>query len=575
MKRVCSTTLIAALLGAGAVAACSGPSPDQLGGGGSGGSAADPNAAQLPGSGSGGGTSGSGSGSGTGATAPVNTNPPGDVGNVTIHRLNAAEYDNTVRDLLGDTTHPSSAFPPDDGINSFTNNADALSISPLSFAAYETAADTLATNALANPAIMTCDGTGAAGANACATQIIAPFLKRAWRRPVTTDEVAGLAALVQVAAMQSQPFSQGIQLAIKAALLSPNFLFRVELDPDPTSTTPHVLSDYELASRLSYFLWSSMPDDALLASADSGKLSSSMTELDAQVARMLADSKSRAMLDNFASEWLNHTLANAKPDPTLFPAWNEDLRAAMAEETKQFVGSFLFGDQSLKDMMDASFTYVNGTLASYYGVTGVTGADFVRVQTPATSHRGGIFTQGSILTMTSIATRTSPVRRGEWVLTDILCDPPPPPPPNVPSLPAVVTTGTMRQQLAQHRADPACASCHTEMDPIGLAFEHYDAIGRWRDTDNGVAIDTTGTLLDGSNFDGAAQLAALIKEDPRFISCTTGKLFSYALGREPQAYDSVRVDALGRGLADTQYRAKSLITNIIHNDAFRMRHGGN
>jgi hypothetical protein len=228
------------------------------------------------------------------------TNPAGDVGNVTLHRLNASEYDNTVRDLLGDTSHPSASFPPDDGANSFTNNADALSISPVLFELYESNAERLATSALTNTAIMTCDGS--AGEDACATQILAPFLRRAWRRPVTSEEVSGLASLVKVAAQEGQPFGQGIQLAIKAALLSPNFIFRVEIDPYPNAETPHPLGDHELASRLSYFLSRSMPDDALLASADSGKLATSASELDAQVARMLDDPKARALLDNFAAQ---------------------------------------------------------------------------------------------------------------------------------------------------------------------------------------------------------------------------------------------------------------------------------
>jgi hypothetical protein len=386
--------------------------------------------------------------------------------------------------------------------------------------------------------------------------------------------VTGLASLVQVAAQEGQPFSSGIQLAIKAALLSPNFLFRVEIDPNPAADSPHPLGDFELASRLSYFLWSSMPDDALLASADTGKLATDPAELDAQVTRMLEDPKSRALLDNFAAQWLTHTLPNAKPDATAFPAFNEDVRAAMAEETKAFVGSFLFGDQALPDMMDASFTFLNAPLAAYYGVTGVTGTGFVRVPVAPGSHRGGLLTQASILTMTAIATRTSPVRRGEWVLSDLLCSPPPPPPPNVPALPAVVSSGTMRQKMEQHRSNPACAGCHVQMDAIGLAFEHYDAIGRWRDADQGLPIDATGQLPGGQTFDGVGGLATVIKNDPRFVQCATQKLFAYALGRDPQPLDDPRMTALTKGFADEHHRTKALLVSIIHNDAFRMRRGG-
>ena len=507
-----------------------------------------------------------------GASIDSPTNPPGDVGRVTIHRLNASEYDNTVRDLLGDTSHPAAAFPPDDGVGSFTNNADALSISPILFEQYEASAERLATSAVANPKIMICNGV--TGGDACATQILTPFLKRAWRRPVTADEVSSLASLVKVAAQEGQSFSQGIQLAIKGALLSPHFLFRVEIDPDPAADTTHGLSGHELASRLSYFLWSSMPDDALLASADSGKLSTDVTELDAQVTRMLADSKARALLDNFASQWLLHTLPNAKPDATAFPAFDEGLRAAMAEETKAFVGSFLLGDQSLPDMLDANFTYLNARMATHYGIPGVTGTDFVRVPVSPASHRGGLLAQAGILTMTAIPTRTSPVRRGEWVLSDLLCSPPPPPPPGIPPLPTTASTGTMRQKMEEHRKNPSCAGCHAQMDPIGFALEHFDPIGRWRDTDQGQAIDATGQFDDGRKFDGAHELAQVIKGDPRFGECATQKVLSYALGRTPREGDVTRLSALTKGFADGQHRTKALIVSIIHNDAFRMRRGG-
>lgn len=509
--------------------------------------------------------------SGVDGTSP--TNPAGDVGTVTIHRLNASEYDNTVRDLLGDTSHPAAAFPPDDGAESFTNNANALSISPILFERYEAAAEALATTALGNPKIVTCDGA-TASPDACAKQILTPFLRRAWRRPVTADEVTSLASLVQVAAAEGQPFTQGIQLALKAALLSPNFLFRVELDPDPKATTPHELDDYELASRLSYFLWSSMPDDTLLASADEGKLTSDDKALDAQVERMLGDSKARALLDNFAAQWLIHTLPDAKPDATTFPTFDESLRSAMAEETKAFVGSFLLGDQSLPDMLDAPFTFVNARLATHYGIAGVTGDALVRVPVAPETHRGGLLAHASVLTMTAIATRTSPVRRGQWVLAELLCAPPPPPPPDIPALPSTVTTGTMRQRMDAHRSNPACAGCHTQMDPIGFSLEHYDAVGRWRDTDQGLPIDATGTISGGRSFDGAASLASVVKKDPRLGACATTKLFSYALGREPQDLDADRLGALTKGFAGAQHRARALIVSLVHNDAFRKRRGG-
>lgn len=503
------------------------------------------------------------------------TNPPGDVGNVAIHRLNAAEYDNTIRDLIGDDSHPSASFPPDDGAGSFTNNADALTISPLLFESYEAAAEKLAAVAVTGPGrsrVITCD-PAALGDEACATQSLTSFVKRAWRRPVTSDEIGRLVGLLAVAKSEGEGFDAGMTLAVKATLLSPSFLYRVEIDPDPTSGTPHALSDYEVASRLSYFLWSTMPDDALFAAADAGKLQTA-DDVEAQARRMLKDPRSRALLDNFASQWFMTRLANAAPSPDVFTGYDDDLKQAMAEETKQFVGSFLFEDRSFTDILDAKFSFVNERLAKLYGIPGVTGTSFVRTDLTQDSHRAGLLTQASFLTETSIATRTSPVRRGAWVLENLLCTQPPAPPPNVPALPATNATGTMRQRMEAHRSNPACSGCHTMMDPIGLAFEHFDGIGRWRDTDQGQPIDATGQLTNGATFDGAGQLADVIRNDARFTKCATRKFFSYSLGREPRDYDQTRLDALGADFAKQGYHASQLVIDIVRNDAFRKRRGG-
>jgi hypothetical protein len=493
-----------------------------------------------------------------------------DIGAVTIRRLNAVEYDNTVRDLLGDTSHPASAFPPDDGAYGFTNIGEALSISPLLLEQYQLSASRLAGKATSNPDIMICDGA----TEGCAAQILAPFLRRAWRRRISPGEVDSLAAVVANAQSNGVTFPGAMQVAIEAALLSPSFLFRIETDPDATATTPHALDDYELANRLSYFLWSTMPDDALLAFADAGKLSDPRV-LDRQVRRMLADSKATALIDNFISQWLLHAFDERTPDPATFPSFDEELRAAMAAETKAFASSFVFGEQRLPDMLDARFTFLNARLASHYGLDAVSGAELTRVALAEGSHRGGLLTHASILTMTSAATRTSVVRRGEWVLSELLCSPPPPPPPNVPALPVAVSVGTMRQKLDEHRKNPACQSCHTQMDPIGFALEHYDALGRWRDTDQGLAIDATGKMPTGQAFDGADELAKVIKNDPRFVDCATRKLFTYALGRVPGTFDERRLQGLVKAFARDDYRTKDLIVNIIGSDAFRMRRGGN
>ena len=510
------------------------------------------------------------------AVDPANPSDPlvgvkqdGDVGNVTVHRLNSAEYDNTVRDLLGDTTRPSTAFPPEYGADSFTNNADELTISPILFERYEAAAEKLAAAAVANNAIMTCDGTE--GFEVCAAKILGAFLPKAWRRPVTQAEIAQLVALVKVAQTEGDAFNQGMQLAFKASLLSPHFLFRVELDPDPASSAPHRLSEHELASRLSYLLWSSMPDEALRAAADAGTLT---RDYDQHIERMFADGKAKALLDNFAMQWLNGILGEAKPSATVFPAFNTSLRTSMAGETRAFLESFLFSDASMLDMLDANYTYLNAELAGFYGISGVTGTGFTRVTLDPTSNRGGILRQASVLTMTSISTRTSPVRRGEWVMVKFLCQHPPPPPPDVPALPPTITEGTMRERMAEHRKNPVCATCHKLMDPIGLAFEHFDGIGRYRSTDNGLPIDAAGQI-NTTSFDGAGSLATLLKGDERVASCMTKKVFSYALGRSPRDYDSDRLSGLTADFAKGGYRMKTILNAVTHNGAFLLRRGGN
>ena len=492
-----------------------------------------------------------------------------DVGSVTIRRLNRVEYDNTVRDLIGDTSHPSRAFPPDNGAEGFTNNADALTISPILIEGYEAAAEKLAAKAFDNPAIVTCSADRL-GDTVCATQVLSRFARRAWRRTTTPTEISRLVAIVESERARGRSFREAMELAFETTLLSPHFLFRIESDPDPASKAPHPLSDFELASRLSYFLWSSMPDDALLAYAEAGRLSSPRV-FDAQVKRMLDDPKAGALVDDFAADWLLHTMGDAAPDGTLFPGFDASLRASMTNETKEFLRSFLFGDQSLTDMLDAPFTYVDGRMAAFYGLPEVTGSTPVRVPLGATSQRSGLLGHASVLTMTSVATRTSPVRRGEWVLSELLCSPPPPPPPDVPALAENATAGSIRERMEEHRKNPVCASCHSQMDPIGFALENYDAIGRWRDTDDGVRIDATGQLPSGLAIDGARDLAQAIKGDPRFPSCSTRKLYAYALGRSPTPRDAPRLFGLTKAFVQGNHRTKDLIMNIASSDAFRMR----
>jgi hypothetical protein len=416
-------------------------------------------------------------------------------------------------------------------------------------------------------------GAATAGSQACAQVILGRFAQRAWRRPVTADELTRLYGLVTLATQQNDTFEAGIQLALKAVLLSPNFLFRVEVDPDPTSTNPHPLSDYELATRLSYFLWSSMPDDTLFQAAQAGTLHDPATLL-GEVDRMLADPKAQALTDNFAAPWLNQrALALARPDATVYPSFDEALRGAMAAETQAFFQDFLANDESALDMMDAPFAYLNQRLASEYQLSGSFGSTVEKVMLDRdATHRGGLLTQASILTASSIATRSSIARRGKWVLTDLLCSAPPPPPPGVPPLPATPPPGeTLRQQMEQHATTPACAGCHNVIDPIGFGLENYDGIGAWRTTDQGSPIDASGTTSAGQRFTGPQELAAIIKSDPRLPACMVQKFFIYAFGRDVAADDSGSLSSIGGGFAGSGYRLKALIHQLVVSAAFTTR----
>jgi len=462
-----------------------------------------------------------------------------DAGTVTIRRLNRVEYDNTVRDLIANAPSFAASFPPDDGAGGFTNVADALTMSPLLFERYEAAADELASAALLDPTVVTCDPR-ALGGDACVTQILGHFAKRAWRRPVAADELTRLVGMVRDAETRGLTFAEGLHLALESTLLSVSFLFRIELDPDPASDVPHPLTEYELASRLSYFLWSTMPDDVLFAYADAKKLSEPAT-FEREVHRMLKDPRAAALVDDFASQWLLQTLSGATPDAAVFPGFDEALRASMGAETKAFVGSFLFEDQSLLDVFDAPFTYLDGRMAAHYGIPGLTGTRLVRVPLWPGTHRGGLLTQASVLTMTSEADHTSPARRGEWILAELLCT------------------------AAPGELSPSDA---------GAPLEHYDAIGRWRDADHGLPIDATGKLPAGPAVDGAAALATAIKNDARFPACATRKLFAYALGRAPAPSDAQRIADLTVAFARSGHRTRDLIMGIVTSSAFRTRHGG-
>jgi mono/diheme cytochrome c family protein len=421
--------------------------------------------------------------------------------------------------------------------------------------------------------ILICDPNSG---QACLEKIISTVARRAYRRPVTKNDVASLMKMVRTSKAEGLSVEQGIQVAIQAMLVSPHFLFRIERDPDPTDPAKiHKITDIELASRLSYFLWSSMPDDELLSLAEAGKLRAAGV-LEAQVRRLLADEKAAAFADNFAGQWLEtRNLDVVKPDPQKFPSWNPELRDAMKTETRMFFETMLRENRPLQDFLDAKFTFLNELLAKHYGIEGVTGSEFRRVDLK-TDQRGGVLSHASVLTVSSYPTRTSPVIRGKYVLQNILGAAPPPPPPDVPVLDeaAVGNAGSLRQQLEKHRSNPTCASCHNRMDVLGFGLENYDAIGRWRTMDGKFPIDVSGTFPNGKSFASPAEMRVLLKgELPDFARCLTEKMLTYALGRGVERYDKRTVNQITRKLAASGYRFQTLIYEIIESLPFQSRRG--
>jgi len=405
-----------------------------------------------------------------------------------------------------------------------------------------------------------------------AREIVTRFASRAFRRPVKPEEVERCLALYDAAEKKGQRFELRVRAALYRVLVSPHFLFRVELDPPglPPGTT-YLISEYELASRLSYFLWNSMPDDPLVALASQGKL---RQDLEGQVRRMLKDPKSTSFLHGFAEQWLTlRKLDLASPDPKLFPTFTPALRQAMARESLLFFEAIVREDHAVTDLLDADFTFVDEELAKHYGIPGVRGPEFARVKVPP--QRGGLLTHASILTLASNATRTSPVKRGKFVLEQLLNTPPPPPPPelDIPELEdQKQLKGTLRQQMEQHRANPTCASCHQRMDPIGFAFENFDAVGAWREKDAGVAIDASGVLPDGRTFDGPAGLRKILRADKDvFVRCLAEKLLTYALGRGLEAYDRRAVNAVVGATGRQNDRFSALLIEIVKSDPFQKR----
>ena len=408
----------------------------------------------------------------------------------------------------------------------------------------------------------------------CAQRIIAALARRAYRRPVADAELGPLVAFYQSGRRRGD-FDKGIRMALEAILASPKFVFRVERDPaDAVPGSNHRVSDLELAARLSFFLWSSIPDDELLRVASQGRLSQPAV-LDAQARRMLADPKADALVRNFAGQWLQlRNVRSLQPNSDEFPDFDDNLRQAFVQETQLFFRSVMREDRSVLDLLTADYTFVNERLARHYGIPDVYGSQFRRVAVTDEA-RKGLLGQGSILALTSHAERTSPVVRGKWILENVLGTPPPPPPPDVPALKeneSGRTPKTLRALMTAHRANPVCASCHKVMDPIGFALENFDAVGAWRTREAGVAIDASGELADGSHVDGVVTLRqALLKRPDVFVTTMTEKLLTYALGRGLDYRDKPTVRAIVRQAASHDHRFSNLVFGVIESTPFQMR----
>jgi hypothetical protein len=423
--------------------------------------------------------------------------------------------------------------------------------------------------------ILVCDPASAEDETDCARRIIRGLADRAFRRPVAADDLPALMEFYE--AGRADGFEAGIQQAVARILIDPRFLYRIESDPATAAPgTAHAVDDFELATRLSFFLWSSIPDDRLLTLAADGVLSDSDV-FESEVRRMLADDKAEALVENFASQWLFlRELESVTPDAASF---DENLRRSMAEESKLLVDSILRQDLSILRLLDADFTFVDERLAEHYGLPGVRGSHFRRIELPAESPRRGLLGHGSILTLTSVTNRTSPVIRGSWILDTLLGSPAPTPPPNVETTlegdDGTAVALTVRERLEAHRANPVCASCHAIMDPVGLTLENFDLIGAWRETDGGQPIDTHATLTDGTVIDGPADLrAALLDRSEAFVTTTAEKLLTYALGRRLEYYDMPTIRAIVRRAAEEDYRFSALVLGVVNSEPFRTRVNG-
>ncbi len=514
-------------------------------------------------------------------------------GYVMSRRLNRAEYQNTLRDLLGIELDVMHLFPADGaGGEGFDNNGSSLFLSAIQIEKYLDAADLAIETAIpAKRGLKLVADTGETetrsklipvvpgrkqNAREAAQTVLTDFAQRAWRRPVTPEEAEGLLDAFDEAQKRRDGYEESIKFAFKAVLVSPHFLFLAE--PEPEAPGNYELDDYQLATRLSYFLWSSMPDDELFLLALRDELHNTET-LQKQIARMLKDPKAKALGEQFGLQWMGITQLGetTKPDATRFPEFNDAMAKTMKDEAATFFTYIVQEDRSLLELIDARYTFANDGLAKIYGLENVTGPELRKVDL-ADENRGGVMGMAAMLTMTSHPLRTSPVLRGKWVLEQLLGDRVPPPPPNVAQLPEDDHQPdglTFRQRMELHRKNPDCASCHQRMDPIGFGLENFDPIGRWRTEQAGQALDASGELPDGRKFNGPKELKAIVmSQKDQFATNLSRKMVGYALGRSLTQYDDCVINNCVSALKDSEYKPSAMITQIVLSYPFRHRYSG-
>jgi hypothetical protein len=510
---------------------------------------------------------GNGGGNGVGggiAAGSGGVDPQGTPGRTPMRRLTLTEYTYTVRDLLGEDVSALVASFPADGrsTDGFDNIAASLGVATDQLAVFERAADALATRAVtpgstARQRVAVCSEWADA---ACRRKVVQTFADRAWRRPTTPAEVDQLVALGASAGTSAD---DQVALAVRGVLLAPQFLFRVEKLPPAGTVGRYRVSAHELATRMSYFLWSSTPDDALAQSAATGTLASA-ADVTREVSRMLADPKASGLTENFGAQWLAlRGLGGDHQVDAAFTDYTPALAASMTKETLSLFDHVLSQGLPAAELLTANYSFIDEPLAKFYGVSRAGG----RAELGATERRG-VLGQAALLTLTSYANRTSIVKRGVWVLENLLCtEPPPPPPPDVDTVLPDSSKGTLRERMAAHSAEPRCAGCHDLMDPIGLGLENFDAIGRYRETENGETIDTSGTYPDGRIFKKPSELATLIAEDSRFVTCVTDRLFAFGLGRALSSGDHAAATAVAQA-SGSKPTLRDLIVNTAQSQVF-------